>query len=332
MVFCYKLPSVLLITCWLFFQNSSYAAPQVIDRIDASVNSSIILFSDVAKFREIAPLRAQLDPLFQGTTIAEKGSNASEEEIVDFLINEKIILQEFKVTDAEVEQQINEIQAGNKINRTTLKSTLEAQGFLFDDYFDLIRASVAKRNLIDRDIRSKVSITDDDIKNYFYNHYARNAAASVSYKVRIITVTPENYKSLVAARETAARALQEIRRGEPFEDVAKRISDDPTAETGGDLGTLTEEQMSPFIKSILKNLQIGQTSEVISAPDGRLMILKLADLISADTERYEKMKDEIRNHLASSEYQHQISLWLERQRQVAFIHKAGQPSPVNPTR
>jgi hypothetical protein len=34
------------------------------------------------------------------------------------------------------------------------------------------------------------------------------------------------------------------------------------------------------------------------------------------------MKDEIRNHLAAAEYQHQISLWLDRQRQNAFIHLA----------
>ena len=303
------------------------AAPTTIEKLEASVNSNLILMSDVLKFHDTLKLRQQLDPLFPGTKVASEGENSSSKDIVDFLIDERLIEQQFPVTDAEVEQEINSIQANNHIDRAQLKRALSEQGFSFDQYFELIRASVSKRNLIDRDIRTKVSISDDDIKNYFYNHYARSSAVPMAYKLRAISVSLKNYKTPAGAHEVAVNALHQIRSGEPFEDVAKRISDDPNAETGGDLGVVTEDQISPAIRDQLHKLKIGQVSDVFGGPQaGAFYIIKLEDVRSADSERLEKMKDEIRAQLSTVEYQHQISLWLERQRTTAFIHKAGDPS------
>jgi peptidyl-prolyl cis-trans isomerase SurA len=301
-------------------------AAVTIDRLEASVNASLILLSDVRKFRQTMPLRSQLDPLFAGTAVASQGNKATDADIVQFLVDERLIAQQFPVTDSEVEQEINSIQANNKIDRGALKAALQEQGFTFEDYFELIRTSAAKRNLIDRDIRTKVSISDDDVKNYFYNHYSKSSSTPLAYRVRIITVSPSNYKSAGAAKEIADRALREIRAGEPFEEVAKRVSDDGSASSGGDLGTLTDDQMSPAIKEQLKKLQIGQVSEVLGSASSRYFILKLVDVSSGEGDRFEKMKEEIRNQLATSEYQHQITLWLDRQRQGAFIHRAGAPS------
>jgi peptidyl-prolyl cis-trans isomerase SurA len=303
------------------------AAPAAtLDRLEASVNSSLILLSDVRNFRETAALRAQLDPLFAGTPVAAQGASAPTSDIVDFLINERMILQAFPVTDAEVEQEITSIQTNNRIDRPGLKAALHEQGYRFEDYFELIRVSAAKRNLIDRDIRTKVTISDDDVKNYFYNHYAKSASAPVSYRVRIISLSPSTYKTTAALREAAQGALKALRAGEPFEEVAKRVSDDPTAPSGGDLGTLTDSEMSPLVREALKKLKIGEVSPLVSSPQGGYIILKLVDVASAETERFNKMKDEIRNQLATAEYAHQIQLWLERQRQSTFIHRAGEPS------
>lgn len=92
-----------------------------------------------------------------------------------------------------------------------------------------------------------------------------------------------------------------------------------------DLGVLTEDQMSPLIRTQAKKLTVGQVSEVFSGPTAHF-ILKLVDVKSSESDRLEKMKEEIRAQLAASEYQHQISLWLERHRQTTVIHLAGQPS------
>jgi peptidyl-prolyl cis-trans isomerase SurA len=309
--------------------RTASAAPVVLDRLEASVNSALILLSDVKRFRETLRLRAQLDPLFAGTTIASKGAASADKEIVEFLINEKIISSQFPANDSDVEQEITSIQANNRISRDQLKSALKEQGFSFDDYFELIRASIGKRNLIERDIRTKVTISDDDVKNYFYNHYSQagGGAAARAFHLKIIAVSGKSYKNMAGAREVADRARKSIEGGEAFEDVAKRVSDDPSAESGGDLGTLTEDQIAPLIKEQLKKLKVGELSAVFGGgKSGAFFLLKLVDVKTSDTDRLEKVKEEIRNQLYAGEYQHQIALWLDRQRQNAFIHRAGEES------
>lgn len=301
---------------------SVQAAPKSVDRLEASVNSALILSSDVASFRKTLKLRSQLDPLFSGTRVAAHGEAATDEEIIQFLIDDRLISQLFPVTDTEVEQEVNSIQSNNHIDRTTLKNALREQGFTFDDYFELIRASASKRNLIDRDIRTKVTISDDDVKNYYYNHYAqKNEPSNREYQLRIILVSPKSYKNPSAARDTALRGRKQIEQGESFDEVAKRISEDSSSE----VSTITEDQMNPLIREAVKNLKPGEVSSVVGNPKAGYYIIQLVDVKLGESKGLSnKVKEEIRTQLVSAEYQHQISLWLERQRQSAFIHLAGQ--------
>ena len=298
----------------------------VIDRLEACVNSSLILLSDVVRFRKTMPLRAQLDPLFSGTPLAAKGpTQATDTEITQYLIDDKIILELFSVKDGEVEQEINSIQSNNRIDRKGLRSALKEQGFTFDEYFQLIRLSLAKRSLIDRDIRTKVFISDDDVKNQFYNRMQK-ISGSFSYKIQIITVSPANYKTKGAALGVAQDALHALQTGESFSDVAKRVSDHPTASQGGDLGLVSEEEINVQIRTQVKKLRVGEISSVLGTESSGFFILKLVDVKTGAEDRLEKSKEEIRSQLATQEYQRQITLWLERQRLVSFVRLAGDTS------
>ena len=252
--------------------------------------------------------------------MAKKGENISQIEVVDALINNNLIEKDIPKTDAEVEQEINTIQNAGHIDRNTLKLALQKEGYEFSDYFDLIREASSKKELIGREIQPKVSISEDDIKNYYFNHLPKNSISHRAFHLQLISVNPKNYKIASAATKTAQDALKKVRQGESFEEVAKRISDDATAPQGGDLGFIDEDQMSPVIKESTKNLQIGQVTDIFTDVNGRHLILKLVDIRSNETEQLEKMKDEIRAQLMAKEYEQQIKLWVERKRQSAVIH------------
>ena len=250
---------------------------------------------------------------------------ASDSEIISFLVDERLILQTFPMTDAEVEQEINSIQGNNRITRDQLKAAIKTQGFAFEDYFELIRIGAAKRNLIDREIRTKVSISEDDIKNYFYNKHAKGKESPSAFRVKIIIT-----KTKVAA-ETAQKS---VLAGESFEDAAKKYSTDDSSAQGGDLGVLSEEQMSPVVRSQMKKMKVGEVSGVLGDTKSGFLVLKLDGIAAAEDQQLKKMREEIRGTLAAVEYQRQLVLWLERQRQNAFIHRAGDSSiaglPIGP--
>jgi peptidyl-prolyl cis-trans isomerase SurA len=297
------------------FSDTGHAA--VIERLEAAVNNQVVLRSDLNRFRKTIPLRSQLDPLFGGTPLALEGEKASDTSILEFLIDERIILQQFPMADADVETEINSIQANNHITRDQLKQAIGAQGFSFEDYFTLIRVGAAKRNLIDREIRTKVSVSDDDVRNYYYTTYAKGKPAPLAYQVEIVTQK---------SRPKIELALRELRNGAAFSDIAKKYSDDESANTGGELGVLTEEQMNKSIRSELKKLKVGETSGILGNAKSRFFFLRVASAKPADDQRLKQVSDQIRGQLAGGEYQRQLQLWLERQRQVAFIRRAGDPS------
>jgi peptidyl-prolyl cis-trans isomerase SurA len=309
-----------LLLATLFAATSAKATPVVLDRLEASVNSSLVMLSDVRLFRRTLPLRSQLDPLFAGTALASKGVGAPDADIVEFLINDQLILQAFPVTDAEVEQEVNSIQSNNRIDRQTLRNALREQGFNFDDYFDLIRVSASKRNLIDRDIRTKVSISDDDVRNHFYNRYGKDSKDSSgvgrSYRLQTVSIPIRDYKTPAAARAAAQNAQDNLKKGADVEEVS-----------------LSDGELNATIKEQVKKLNAGEVSSVFGGPSlGAFFVIKLLEVKSGDSEQFLRAKEEIRAQLAAGEYQHQISLWLDRQRQKAFIHKAGDPavSSANP--
>jgi peptidyl-prolyl cis-trans isomerase SurA len=317
-----RLPFFVLMA--LFFSVAvAYAAePRLVDRLEASVNSTPILRSELKRFRKTLPLRAQLDPLFAGSSLAEHGASATDEEITSALIQDRLIVSAFPVTDAEVEQEIQSIQASNKIDRGRLKSALIQQGFSFEDYFELIRVSTAKRNLIDRDIRTKVAVSDEDVKAHYLANGQKGGAASKSYRVKVIALSRKNYRSDAAIREIADRAQAALKSGDSFEEVVTRYSDDASKDSGGDLGFLTDDQLSPAFRAALKGLEPGNNSSTVGDPKKQLMILRLVSVEDAPDSRFLKVKEDIRNQLAASEYQHQIQLWLARQERQAFVHRA----------
>ncbi len=300
-------------------------AGQVIDRVEASVNSSPVLKSDVRNFRKILALRSQLDPLFAGTPLAQKGPAAQDSEIIDYLINDKLIALIFPVGDAEVEQEILSIQTANRIDRSQLRAALSEQGFDFDEYFDLIRSSASKKALIEREIRTKVAVNDDDVKNEFYNRSGAQAATR-AYRVQMITASTASFKNLNLARESLLRALSDLKAGETFEEVSRRAGDG----SGSEIGPLSEDQLAPKIQEQVKKLKIGEWSPVFNNGES-VAIVKLVDIQTEESSAFDKKKEEIRAKLYAAEYQGQIQLWLDRQIQNAFVHKAGSAaSPPSP--
>ncbi len=321
----FSTPFMPIIAALLLFATATpgSAADRLIDRLEASVNAAPILTSDISRLRRSLGLRRQLDPLFASSRLALKDSGATDSEILEILIHDRLILSAFPASDAEVDQEISSIQAGQQISRERLRGELARNGFEFEDYFELLRLSIAKRNLIDRDIRSKVSVSDDDIKNFYYSRFSGNDGPPLSYRVRVLSLSRSSYKSERALREAAESAMTAIKSGDPFEEVLMRYAESDGSAAPGDLGYLTEDQMAPLIRAEVRKLKVGGISPVIGSTKQALMILKLVDISTGEDAKFARMKEEIRNQLHAGEYQRQIQLWLARQEQAAFVHRAG---------
>ncbi len=305
---------------WLFALLSSTQAGLLIDKLAASINKNSILQSDVLAFRSTFNLRMQLDPLLSGTALGKQGAQSSDAAILEFLIEEALIQEIYPSTPSEVEQEIAAIEAANQTDRKSLEQALAAQNFTFSQYHTLIGTILAKRSLVDREIRQKVAITDTDLKNYFYNHYVKKTSTPRSFHIQLLLLSADRFKSKALALTAITRAFNELRSGESFEQVARNTGEDASKT---DLGYLTEDHMTHEIREKLAKMEIGDISPIFTVDEGtQYAIVKLKDIKIDNEEQFGKLRDQIRSELSEKEFQRHIQLWLEKQKEQAAIHRS----------
>jgi peptidyl-prolyl cis-trans isomerase C len=148
-------------------------------------------------------------------------------------------------------------------------------------------------------------ISEDDLKKYYEQNKSRFVAPAQNHIQAILVRIPTNpqtgkveEKGEKEARKKAEKALQEIRRGVPFEEVAKKYSEDtPTAQRGGDLGYLQEGSLHPELEKIIQTLKVGEVSPVTKTPFG-FYIIKLVDRKPSQEKPFEEVKDQLRQEVS----------------------------------
>lgn len=287
------------------------AGARLIDRTEAVVNKTVILYSDIQTFKEQAGLRRQTDP-FLGFLGYNPSTN---EEIRNFLVDEAIILSAFSASDEEVEQQIAQVrQQNNGISETQLKDMLRSQGINFNDYKNTIKVVLAKNKMIRQELQPLVNITEEEVKNYYYTgkeFYARKKSQSLVLSFDLVQVVLESKK--------AADDFYEIfRRTNDLEAALSEV--DQGRLKVNQLGMLKETDLARNIRGALRGLKSGEFTKPIHLSDSFHQILFIKKLGAPKDSKFEEIKGRIQNMLFQKALKKQARLWLERRRNEVYIY------------
>ena len=138
--------------------------------------------------------------------------------------------------------------------------------------------------------------------------------------VRHILVTPNEIIDDETAKQRLADALQQIRDGEDFGEIAKLLSDDPgSANDGGNTGWTGAGTFVPEFEEVANNAEIGVVSEPFRSRFG-WHILEVTDRrIYDNTEDLKESNcvQRVRNGKLANESE----LWVRRIRDEAFVEE-----------
>lgn len=302
----------------MFFQASQ---AEVVDKIAATANSEVLMLSDIKKEREsLAGKGLVNDLLFQ--LYDKERLLKSQELLLNFLLDEKIIDSEVKrknleVTIERVEQEIRKVAKENGLSRAQFKEALSRQGIKMSDYQSFIKKGLERKSLIDREINSKIRISDEDVAAYYLSTKGPGKAQVYEYTLAHIFFSPQK-GGLQAAQDRAREVLKEIKSGALFENVAQRASEDPGFSKGGVLGTFNEKELSPEIKSAVSGANQGAISDLVRTDRGIHIFKVLKKTLVSDPE-LEERKESIRNILHQRAFSRQLRVWLDQKRSESFI-------------
>ena len=164
----------------LLISFSSYS--KLLDKVAGVINDKIITLSEIKRIHKTLPARAEISPLiFESKKI-------SNEEILDiliriFIIKDKLSELGFVINDDSVESTITDTEKRLGLRRAQLLKFLNQKGISFEEYFELIRVTKEYNIFVQRIIAPLVSITEQDLKNYYYANNKNSKTLSFKYNV-----------------------------------------------------------------------------------------------------------------------------------------------------
>jgi peptidyl-prolyl cis-trans isomerase SurA len=272
--------------------------------------------------------RDEVDKYYR-TRVNPEGQEPSQEEslsqklnVLDELINNEILLEKAKklnleASDGEVEDKFTELKS--PYTEDEFQRRLKDQAMTVEDLKLELRRQLSIQKLLNREVVAKISITDQDVTDFYNANKAQFNVAEPQYHIAQILVTPRkeqqirNRKNDDATNEAEAQRkvkmlTDRLNSGADFAQLAMDYSEDAnTAGTGGDLGYVPESalnQSDPALKKVVVGLKAGQVSQPIQVQpkDGpRNLILKLITRESpglrgiAEPQVQQTIRDTLRN-------------------------------------
>lgn len=287
----------------------------LVDRIAAVVNDEVITLSDLK--RAAKPYLSQ---------------NRSEErrhllycDVMRQLVEEKLMAQQIKeaditVTDEEVEKAIADILRTNRITDEELEQAIRARNMSMGQYKEDLKTQLIALKLQDMKVRSRVTVPESDIKAEFEAR-TRGQPREEILKIRHVFFKysdDDNAAVRANALERARAAQARIQGGEAFEDVAKDVSEGPTAAQGGDLGDVNRKGLLPELERALRDKKPGHLTGPIQTSNG-VHVVRLEGREFKAQVTYEQERGKIYKELYQREVEAQMKAWLQELKQASAL-------------
>jgi peptidyl-prolyl cis-trans isomerase SurA len=240
----------------------------------ATVDGRKIFRSDVDKYYDNQVASAQQSPTGEQATALRLN-------ILHQMIDDEILMRRAEklgllATDEEVDRKYNEIKS--PFTQEEFDKRLADRKITVADFKRDIRRSITVDKVMNKEVSSKINVTDQDITGYYNAHRGEFNLIEPQYHLAQIMVTPapnpqvQNQNDKAQNEADARKKIQMISNrldsGDDFATLAMKYSEDPeTSGNGGDLGTIPESSLrstDPLTRDAVMKLKPGQYSPIIS--------------------------------------------------------------------
>jgi parvulin-like peptidyl-prolyl isomerase len=246
--------------------------------------------------------------------------NGSDREVLEQFITEKLLDAEIretgiKVTDQDIDVYIDQIKHKNRLTDAELRTALAREGQTLQDYKASVKAELEKGELINRQVRKRVNITNEDVERY-YKLNSKNYRADDRARIRHILLplagnaSPEEVQ---AATAKGNQLYEQIMAGEDFGRLAQKHSDGAGRESGGDIGWVNRGTLLKPIEDVaFDKLSVGQISRPVRSSMG-LHLIKLDSRDLGAVLPLSAVAPKIKEELYAKAMEERYSKWLKNE-------------------
>ena len=309
--------SRLALTVFVFVLIANSASADVVERVVATVNNEAIFLSDLRK--RAVPFLPQVA---EASTETERMARLKElyEELLTFLVDEQLIRQlassgGIRVTDADVDNAIENLRLQNNMTEEEFKEALESQGLSQGQYRRDLKRQLIRLKVMNERVRSRVNVTEEQVRSR-YEQRARAEGSELRFQVsHVVVPVAEGASAIqVAAKRQEAETLRASLTPENFNARAPQLG-------GGDLGWLTQGDLPEELERALQPLNAGEISDPVRGGSGFHIFFLQDRQVGAGFPSYDEMKQELYREMLDAAMTRQEKIFLDEIRRKAVINR-----------
>jgi parvulin-like peptidyl-prolyl isomerase len=246
-----------------------------------------------------------------------EGREVVKKTLLNGLVQERVLLQtarEKGVTLTPEERKALAEEAQQGYRKGELEQVLAESKISPEDWSRRRENKRLIEKLVDREVNAALRPTDQEIADYYK-------------KYRSVFKLPDRIRCrhIVTNKKDKAEKIRSLLdKGENFASVAKKYSESPDRENGGDLGFVARGQYPEIFESACFTLATGQTSDVLQSEYG-FHIFRVTDKQPSRQQPLKEVSEEIARRIQDEKAGPAFRTWLEevyRNKKITIDDKA----------
>ncbi|MBW2041889.1 MAG: SurA N-terminal domain-containing protein [Deltaproteobacteria bacterium] len=297
---------------------------EVVDRILAVVNDDIVTLYEFNQ--AFKPYETRIRSLNYPPEKERQMLKKVRGDVLNQLIDEKLTEQEIQqlnlsVSETEIENTIERFKAANKLTDAQFQNALVKEGLSLEEYRKQVKDQLLRAKLVNRQVKSKIVITKEEIQRYYESHPERYGPKA-RYRLRHIFMRVPNgagKAERAQKKKQMERILEELKRGAPFAALASRHSE-VAAEDGGLLGLFDFEELSQRLRETLTGKGAGEFTGLLETEQG-YQIVYIDEIVEIPAKEVDEVSAEIEEKLFQEQIKKRYDAWLEEIRTQSIVKR-----------
>jgi peptidyl-prolyl cis-trans isomerase SurA len=297
----------------------------VVEEIAARVNNGIITRTDFQQAHDQMVTEARQQAGNNADTVIRE----RDKDVLRDLIDQQLLLQKGEDlginADMEMVKRLDDIRKQmHAESMEDLEKLAKEQGVSFEEFKQKVRKGLITQQVIGREVGSRIQISSAEVEQYYKEHQAElGRPEQVRLSEILVAPTPgkEDVRDpiQVAAAETMANELlKKLREGASFDETARKFSNGPTAQQGGELGYFRRGVLAKELEDKTFNLKPNQITDVIHTKQG-FVILKVLEHQAAGLPSLDSIRPQIQEMIYMQRVSPALRTYLTKLREEAYV-------------
>lgn len=265
---------ILLFICLLLSVSAQAANTEIV----ATVGDDAITTQDLVA-------RTRLIVISSGLRQDEDTARKIAPQILQSLINERLQLQEaqklgIKITDEDLNKAIAGVEQQNGMKPGELKTVLTKAQVPYSTLQQQVKGQIAWAKIRSKAIQTRAFVTEEETNDFL--NAQRMYPTQIEYNVNEIVLPVDTAKDNVKVLATANKLVSELQKGTDFKKVAREFSQAASAQNGGNIGWLAENQIPKELLSEIRRVGPNKIIGPVKSVEG-YFILRVDGARQGDT-------------------------------------------------